>query len=320
MKNIIITNENAGQRLDVFLTKELPDLTRSKIQKLIKTENILINKKQVTPHYKLKKDDKIKILRLEIKKVKIKDDSKEVKKISFKDIEIVDKNKDYLVINKPPGLIVHGGEHIEETTLSDILEKKFPKIKKIGDDPMRPGIVHRLDKEASGLMVVARSQDFFDHLKSQFKNRKVKKKYTALTFGQVQKESDEINFPIERSKKGFKMAAKALTVKGEKNTSGRVANTKFDIVKRYINFTLLKVKIKTGRTHQIRVHMSAYGHSLVGDHLYGNRTAKDKNMKLKMVRIFLVADELEFSDLKGEKKNYKIDLPKELKELLKKIK
>ena len=230
--------------------------------------------------------------------------------------EKIFEDKNYLVINKPAGLLVHGAPHIKEPTLVDQLLKKYPKIEKVGDDPSRPGIIHRLDKLASGLMVVAKTQESFNDLKVQFQKRTIQKYYTALVYGKIEKDEDDINFPIERSAKGHKMAAKPTTVKGEKNEAGRNALTEFEVTKKFINYTLLKVKIKTGRTHQIRVHMSAYGHPIVGDDLYGTKKTKIKNKKLNLDRIFLVADELKFTDLKGEEKVFKINLPNELKNLL----
>lgn len=226
----------------------------------------------------------------------------------------------YLVIDKPVGLLSHGAPHIEESTLVEQLLKNYPQIAKVGDDPNRPGIIHRLDKLVSGLMVIAKNQASFDGLKKQFQKRTIKKYYTALVYGKIEKDEDEIDFPIERSSRGHKMAAKPSTVKGEKNESGRNALTEFNIIKRYINYTLLKVKIKTGRTHQIRVHMAAYGHPVVGDDLYGTKKTKIKNKKLNLERIFLVADELEFIDPEGKTQKFQIDLPEKLNKILKTIK
>jgi 23S rRNA pseudouridine1911/1915/1917 synthase len=227
---------------------------------------------------------------------------------------------DVLVINKPTGLLVHGSEHIKEETLADQLLVEYPHLLKIGEDPTRPGIMHRLDRLASGLLVIAKNQASFESLKEQFQKRKIKKYYTALVHGKIIKDEDEINFPIQRSTKGFKMAAMPATIHGAQNLNGRQAKTLFEITKRYINYTLLKVRIKTGRTHQIRVHLAAYGHAIVGDDIYGTKKNKEKNKKLGLNRIFLVAHELEFKDLHGDIKNFKIELPIELKELLKNVK
>lgn len=233
---------------------------------------------------------------------------------------IIDKTNSYLIIHKPAGLLTHGAEHIDEPNLADELKQEFPDIKKIGDDPWRPGIVHRLDKLASGLLVVARTPEFFEHIKKQFMERSVKKFYTALCYGKIDKDEIDINFPIKRSTQGNKMAALPATVKGEANFDGRYASTYVEVIKRYINYTLIKVKIHTGRTHQIRVHMSAYGVPLVGDDLYGTKKTKVKNAKLNFGRIFLQANELEFKNLDGNIKNYQVELDNELETFLNNIK
>ncbi|HAM88101.1 MAG: Pseudouridine synthase [Candidatus Falkowbacteria bacterium GW2011_GWC2_38_22] len=233
--------------------------------------------------------------------------------------ELIDKTEDYLVINKPAGLLTHGAKHIDETSLTDLLLADYPEIAKVGEDESRPGIMHRLDKLASGLIVIARNDEGYADLKKQFQERAISKCYTALAYGKVEKDEDEINFPIERSAKGHKMAALPITIKGKPSFDGRHAITRFEVLKRYINYTLLKVKIETGRTHQIRCHFSAYGCPLVGDDLYATKKTKLKNAKLNLGRIFLVADNLEFTDLNGERKKYSIELPEELKTFLEKI-
>ncbi len=229
-------------------------------------------------------------------------------------------DKNFLVINKPAGLLVHGADHIKEPTLADQLLKKYPELIKIGEDPIRPGIMHRLDKQVSGLMVITKTQAYFDHLKKQFQDRTIIKIYTALVYGKIEKDEDEINFPIQRSSKGHKMAALPFTTKGKFTEEGRQAITEFEVIKRFINYTLLKVKIKTGRTHQIRVHLSAYGHPVVGDDLYSTKKTREKNKKLNLGRIFLVATKLSFTDLDKEQKTFIIELPEELKNFLKHVK
>lgn len=234
--------------------------------------------------------------------------------------KLIKENPDYLIIDKPAGLLVHGAEHIKEETLIDQILKNYPEIAKIGDDPMRPGLMHRLDRLVSGIMAIARTQDSFDDLKQQFQNRTINKIYTALVYGKIEADEAEINFPIKRSRDGKKQAAIPITNKGELNTAGRQALTEFWVEKKFINYTLLKVKIKTGRMHQIRVHMAAYGHPVVGDELYSTKKTRAKNAKLQLPRIFLHSSSLEFLDLSGAKQNFTSDLPDELAELLLKIK
>ncbi|MFA5318260.1 MAG: RluA family pseudouridine synthase [Patescibacteria group bacterium] len=323
--NIKVKKSDINKRLDVYLSDKI-DLSRSQIQKLIKQNLILVNGKEKSVHYKIRKDDKIIIKNVEMRNCAFMQKNKTLPKF-----KIIAETDDYLVINKPAGVIVHGGESVEEATLTDALEKQYPEIKKVGEDPLRPGIVHRLDKEASGLMVVVKNNKIFDHLKNQFQKRKTLKKYFALVYGQTSKEHDEINFPISRSAKGYKMAALPRSPRynfGEAGRSsdtvgmraGRNAITEFNVEQKFINYTLLDITIKTGRTHQIRVHMSAYGHPIVGDDLYGTKKTREQNAKLKLSRIFLHAHTLGFEDLNDEWQEFKIELPRELKEVLKKIK
>jgi len=243
-------------------------------------------------------------------------------------------DKNYLIINKPAGLLVHGADHIKEPTLVEQLIDNYPEIVKIGDDPARPGIIHRLDRDVSGLMVVCKSQEAFDSLKKQFQKRTVEKEYIALVYGKIEKDEGEIDFPIKRSNKGFKMAAVPIfslplssSNSADKHASrerkvriARQALTEFEVIKKFINYTLLRVKIKTGRTHQIRVHMLAHGHPIVGDNLYSTKKTREKNKKLNLDRVFLVANGLSFYGLGGESQAFKINLPSELENFLKKIK
>ncbi len=315
-----ITIEQSGKRIDKFLADNLSDFSRSQIQKLIEQENITVNNKIINSHYKLKEKDIISVKKEKQKKpsIQLVGDSK-LRVTSYK-LQVEADDKEYVVINKPAGLTMHGAPHIKEITLSDLILKKYPKIKKVGEDPSRPGIVHRIDKEVSGLVVVAKTQDSFDSLKKQFQERTVKKQYTALVYGRIKKDEDIINFPISRASTGHKMAALPATVKGNTNIAGRRAITEFIRTKEFINYTLVEVSIKTGRTHQIRVHMAAYGHPIVGDNLYNTKKTREQNKKLGLDRVFLFANKLSFNDLAGEMKEFKVSMPEELKVFLKKVK
>jgi 23S rRNA pseudouridine1911/1915/1917 synthase len=229
-------------------------------------------------------------------------------------------NDEYLVVNKPAGLLTHGASHIKEKSLADFLLEEYPGLARVGEGPDRPGMMHRLDKLVSGILVIAKTPDSYSNLKEQFQARIIDKNYTALVYGSVDKDEGEIKFPIERSTRGFKMAALPLTVGGEKNESGRRAVTEFRVMKRLINYTLLEVRIKTGRTHQIRVHLSAYGCPIAGDDLYGTKKTRIKNKKFGLERIFLHAHRLAFDDLSGERKEYTADLPDDFMEFLNKAK
>ncbi|OGF23050.1 hypothetical protein A3D45_00110 [Candidatus Falkowbacteria bacterium RIFCSPHIGHO2_02_FULL_42_9] len=318
---IKITKKTAGLRLDKFLAssqtiwgKNQP--SRSQIQKLIEKNVIKINGLPTLAHAWLKSSDIINVQKILAKKNQR--SQKAIPKTAPEPkIEIIDETAELLIINKPAGLIVHG---TAGDTLADWLKTKYPKIKTIGDDPDRPGIVHRLDKEVSGLMVIAKTQGSFNHLKKQFQSRTIIKEYTALVHGQIQRDASTINFPIQRSSAGYKMAALPLTTKGELTNHGRSAETEFRVITRLINYTLLKIKIKTGRTHQIRVHLAAYGHPVVGDKIYGTAKTKRQNKKLNLNRVFLIADHLSFTDLANKQKDFKISLTEELKNILKIVK
>jgi RluA family pseudouridine synthase len=240
-------------------------------------------------------------------------------------IEIIYENEDYLIINKPAGLIVHEAFSADEETLSGLLTQAYPEIKKVGDDPKRPGIVHRLDKEVSGLMIIARSPAFFSYIKKRFQDRKIKKIYEAIVYGKVIKDEGRISFPIIRSKAGHKMAALPLSRSEIKahisnreqgNEKARLqskeALTDFIVEKKWPHITLLTLSLITGRTHQIRVHLSAFGHPLLGDNLYGTAKTKRRNEKLSLSRVFLFAKKISFIDLKGEQKEFELERPLEM--------
>ncbi len=308
----ITFKESIGKRLDNFFTEKYK-ISRSQAQKMIEENNIYINGKISTKTgHPLKTGDQIVVEPKPIIKPTKLEAEKETKETKAKlKIKILSETKDYIVVEKPKGLLTHSTDKNEPDSLAAILVKKYPELKKVGDDPKRPGIVHRLDKEASGLLVVARTQKMFEHLKEQFKNRTVEKEYMVLVHGKVFKDWDEIKFPIERSRNNDRMAALPSTLRGEANLSGKEALTEFWVEQRFINFSLLRVKIHTGRMHQIRVHMLAYDHPVVGDPLYFQKKQKDKWDKV-CGRLFLHCTHLAFVDLSGEHQEFKSDLPKEL--------
>ncbi|MEI6288416.1 MAG: RluA family pseudouridine synthase [bacterium] len=324
--NIIkINTEGQGQRLDKFLTNAWPEKSRSQIQKNIKEGLILVNKKESAVHYFLKENDVVSVVTVKKinpeEKIKTPTKPKATKKTKnelFKEIKIIEDNDDFMIIEKPAGLLVHPTEKQENDTLVDWLLVKYPELKKIGEDPQRPAIVHRLDKDVSGLMVIPKNQDAFDYFKSQFKGRQLTKKYLALVEGEVEREEGEINFPIGRSKnKDGLYAAKPMS---QKNDKDKTALTRFKIAQRFKNYTLLEVEILTGRTHQIRVHLLAYGHPIVGDSLYLPRHKNIKVLKHPLNRIFLHAFFLSFIDLKSQKQEFTSPLPETLNNFLKNLK
>lgn len=322
MKNTItIKLENQGQRLDKFLNDYLPDYTRSQIKKMILNGDVLVNDQDTSVHKFLKENDKIKINIDSDKKTPkspttVKNHEADNQDI-FKDIKLIDETDDFLIIEKPVGLLVHPTDKNETNTLVDWLLGKYPNIKNVGEDPARPGIVHRLDKDVSGLMVIPLNQKSFEFFKKKFKLRDIDKRYTALVHGEVSKDYDEINFFIGRSKSKEGIFAARPAKSDELNDKDKQAITEFNVVKRYKNYTLLEIKILTGRTHQIRVHLKAYGHPIVGDKLYLNKKIK---MKRDLSRIFLHAHHLAFVGPDDQKYDFSSPLPAKLKSFTKSLK
>lgn len=313
-EKFVIHEQNKGQRLDKFLVSQFPKLSRSQIQKMIKDGQVLLDGKPTAVHHFLKEGDTIEVKESLPKLEKWM--GHEDKKVRTVELQIVYDDSNFLVVNKQAGLLVHEAPGHHETTLVDLLLEKYPEMAKIGEDPIRPGLMHRLDREVSGLMVIAKTQTAFDHLKSQFKQRKVKKEYTALVYGQPAKPEDEIEFAIDRSAKGFKMAALPRQRRGKPADEGRKAMTKFIVIEKFKDFTLLKLIPETGRTHQIRVHLNAYGLPIVGDRLYKPKKLKEK---IKLDRIFLEASYLGFYNLAGQWQKFKLPLSKELANILKSL-
>lgn len=227
-------------------------------------------------------------------------------------LEIIFKNPDFLIVNKPAGIPVHPIKSLEEKTLINLILPFYPEIKNIGDSKtikLRPGIVHRLDEDVSGLMIIARTQKMFDHLKKEFAERRVKKEYLALVHGQLKENKKIITLPLIKIK-GKTIPAKSVPIEKIKESW-----TEYEVLKKFKNFSLVKVKTKTGRTHQIRVHFKSIGHPIVGDEKY--KIKRQKVIPLK--RIFLHAFKLGFYDLKGYWQEFQIDLPEELQNFLQKI-
>src|SRR3989344_339529 len=209
-------------------------------------------------------------------------------------LNIIYEDDAVVVLNKQAGISVHPSINEPRGTLSDALVAKYPEIKAVGDDPMRPGIVHRLDKDTSGLLIIAKNQKAFEFLKKEWQERRVIKKYLALVWGRP-KEKGEIISELARSPKDFR---KRIVVNPGKNKNkelkGKLAITEYKVVRKYANFSLVEVYPKTGRMHQIRVHMASIGNPVAGDKIYG----KNKKAPEGLTRQFLHA-----FYLKGSKTN-----------------
>lgn len=314
----VVTQEDAGKRLDVFLSALIPDLTRSQAKKKIEEEEFRVNNKIVTPHKALKAGDIVEAIIIE--RAPLREEEKEESRtvsVSAADLRIVAETKDWILLNKQPGVLMHPDRvhphAISTGTLIDAVIEHAPEIAKVGDDPVRPGIISRLDKDVSGLVVIAKTQDAFDELKHQFATHSVKKEYLALVHGELPKDAGDIKFRIARSSDKARMAALP-----ESSTEGQVAWTHYDVVERFAGATLLKVQILTGRTHQIRAHLFAFEHPVMGDILYKLRRP---DRKINSSRLMLQSVALSFKDpASGKEKSHRLDPDPEFDELMKKLK
>ena len=241
-------------RLDVYIAEKFKDLSRTMIQKLIEEGNIKVNGNIKKMSYKVQLNDEISICIPKAKETDLK--PQEIP------IEVVYEDDDIIVVNKPKGLVVHPANGNPDGTLVNaIMAMCKESLSGIGGE-LRPGIVHRLDKDTSGLLIVAKNDKAHINMSEQIKNREVTKKYIALVRGVIPEDDATIDMPIGRSTKDRKKMAVTK--------SGKQAVTHFKVLKRYPKYTLLEIKIDTGRTHQIRVHMAEIGHPVVGDMVYSN--------------------------------------------------
>jgi 23S rRNA pseudouridine1911/1915/1917 synthase len=296
-----VTTRDAGKRLDVFVHERFRDLSRAWIQRLIKEKKVMINAEKASSSRKLKGGE---IVRVAIERPRPMTLTPEALKIP-----IVYEDKELLVINKPSGVVAHPAPSHRTGTLAHWLLHHHPAIKHVGEHELRPGIVHRLDKDASGLMVIAKTPEMFTSLKKMFKDRKVTKGYLVLAHGEVPQDRGEISLPIARSKSD--PTRQRVLKKG--SIEGREAHTSWRVKARYRGFTLLEVTPQTGRMHQIRVHLSAIGHPVAGDAKYGLRKGKGPE---GLSRLFLHAS---FLSLPALEKQWKVTLPKELSVVLGKL-
>ena len=296
-------------RLDAYLAENIEGWSRAKLQRLIENEDVLVNDKTVKPSYKLRENDEVEVDLIEASAARFEPDN-----IT---LNIVYEDEYLAVINKPAGMVVHPGAGVQSGTLANAIAYHFQLEQSAisGQSEMRIGIVHRLDKDTSGLIVVAKDDEIHEALSEQFRERTVSKSYVALVHGQTDENTGKIDVPIGRNKHN-RLRMKVATY-------GRTALTLWRVRKRYDKFTLLDVEIKTGRTHQIRVHMGYINHPVVGDEIYNegrDNTVADtsvRNAIVTMRRFFLHAEKLSFTHPKtGERMEFKQELPPELKQFL----
>ena len=300
MKEYIVSQEEKGKRLDTYIPSVDTDITRTSAQRLIEDGNILVNGKNAKVSYKIQENDKISVEIPEPKQIELK--AQDIP------IEIVYEDSDIIVVNKPKGMVVHPANGNPDGTLVNaIMAICKDSLSGIGGE-IRPGIVHRIDKDTSGLLIVAKNDNAHVKMSEQIKNHEVKKTYIALVRGVFKENAATIDMPIGRSISDRKKMAV--------NKNGKDAITHIKVLKRFDKYTLLKVNIETGRTHQIRVHLSHIGYPIVGDYTYSN----GKN-EFDVVGQCLHAQKLEFKHPITQKDMcLEAELPQYFKDILDKLK
>jgi 23S rRNA pseudouridine1911/1915/1917 synthase len=301
--------EDSGKRLDKFLVEKIPKESRARIQKQIEGGRVKLDGIPAKANTRLRGSETIEFL-WEEKRAPLPEAEPIPLTISYED-------EDLVIIDKPAGLVVHSGAGVRSGTLVNALLYHFQQLSRSGGID-RPGIVHRLDKETSGLMVVAKNDYTHLELSRLFQSREVRKEYLALVHGRMELDNGEINAPIGRDRR---QRAK-MTTRGQR---GREAFTTYHVEKRFLVFTLVKLAIKTGRTHQIRVHLSSMHHPVVGDVLYGAPRKfllpGTRQVTHTLSRNFLHAAHLEFVHPRtGRSISLYSPLPQELSQFLEKIK
>ncbi len=300
MKEYIVSHEEKGKRLDTYIPSVDTDITRTSAQRLIEDGNILVNGKNAKVSYKIQENDKISVEIPKPKQIELK--AQDIP------IEIVYEDGDIIVVNKPKGMVVHPANGNPDGTLVNaIMAICKDSLSGIGGE-IRPGIVHRIDKDTSGLLIVAKNDNAHVKMSEQIKNHEVKKTYIALVRGVFKENEATIDMPIGRSTSDRKKMAV--------NKNGKNAITHIKVLKRFDKYTLLQVNIETGRTHQIRVHLSHIGYPIVGDYTYSN----GKN-EFDVIGQCLHAQKLEFKHPITQKDMcLEAELPQYFKDILDKLK
>lgn len=301
-----VASEDAGARLDAYLAARVEGWSRARLQRLIEDGDVLVGHLTAKSSYKLRAGDEIEVeltppLSSEFTPENI-------------PVEILYEDDDLVVVNKPAGLVVHPAPGLPSGTLANALAFHFQQLSS-RSGTIRPGIVHRLDRDTSGLMVVAKTESAHENLQDQFRERSVFKSYVALVHGRVKGESGRIEEPLARDPRN---RTRMAVVRG-----GRPALSIYRVRRAFDRFTLLDVVIKTGRTHQIRVHLAWIKHPVVGDEVYGggrDKTVPDARLRARIAalgRQFLHAEQLGFNHPRtGERLRFTATLPPALESFL----
>ena len=295
MQIFVVEEEDKGTRLDQYLVKQL-DLTRTRVQNLIKENNIKVNNEKTKVAYKIEPNDSVRVYIPEVVEKDI--EAEDIK------LDIVYQDGDIAIINKYSGMVVHPAHGHYSGTLVNAILFQIKDLSGINGE-MRPGIVHRLDKDTSGLIIVAKNDKAHTKLTEMFKNKEIKKTYLAIVKGKVSKETGRIETNIGRDEKDRK---KMSVSRDEKK--GKLAITTYKVIDSNERYSLLDVNIETGRTHQIRVHMKHIGYPILGDIVYGRPDNK-------IMRQMLHAYKLEFKHpITSEEMVLEAQLPKDFVEAL----
>jgi 23S rRNA pseudouridine1911/1915/1917 synthase len=299
-QTLTAASRDAGRRLDLFLAERVPELSRTRIQELIRQGNVHVGGKIAKVSHRVSAGESIEVRVLPRPAL--------VAEAEDLPLELLLVDDDFVIVNKPAGMVVHAGAGHARGTLVNALLHRLGKLSGAGG-ALRPGIVHRLDRETSGAMVVARNDKAHEHLAEQFKSRNVRKIYLALVHGKMPRDSGTITLPISRDPhRRTRMTARA--------TKGRHARTDWRVIARLERCTLVEAVLHTGRTHQIRAHFAAIGHPVVGDTLYGaprGLRAGTRNVPL-LERNFLHAARIGFSHpSSGARVEVRAPLPRDLR-------
>jgi 23S rRNA pseudouridine1911/1915/1917 synthase len=278
-ESYIVEPAAEAERLDTFVSLK-SGLTRSSVQRLIKDGSVLVNSAPEKASCKIKRDDEIELT--------IPDEVEASLTPEKIPLDIIFEDDHIIVVNKPPGMVIYPAAGHSSGTLMNALASHCKKLASVGA-PLRPGIVHRLDKDTSGLIIVAKDDEAYHNLIEQFKDKGIEKEYMTLVYGAPKKQSGEINIPIGRSSSDRKRMS-------TKTKRAKEAITLYEVKSSYSAASLVKVRIITGRTHQIRVHFTFTGHPVLGDRTYGKKTAlKFGNKTLYFKRQMLHAYSLKFT-------------------------